>query len=70
MEQNFIRDFLTIKFGSFNISKIIVAYLIGYLVEGSELGKILALDLLITDFFHEMKLDQDSDSSSNCSCKK
>lgn len=54
---------LNIKIGQFNISKVIVAYFIGYLIS-PEIGQIVAIDIMITEFFRTS-----IDENKNCSCK-
>jgi hypothetical protein len=49
-EGGMFKALLSINIGGFNISKVIVAYLVGYIIS-EELAEVLALDIAILQFF-------------------
>lgn len=49
-ENSILQSLLNVKIGNFNISKVIAAYLVGYIFSG-ELAEVLALDMIILQFF-------------------
>ena len=53
---------LNIKLGEFNISKVVVAYFVGRLIS-PEVGLIVAIDIMITEFFNI------ATKETSCSCK-
>jgi len=62
-EKNPFYFLLNIKLGEFNISKVVVAYFVGRLIS-QEVGLIVAIDIMITEFFNIATKEK------SCSCEK
>lgn len=49
-ENDFINKIMNLKLGKYNLSMIILSYLVGYLVDGRELALMISLHMTIIQF--------------------